>query len=106
MQHQQSAILYLALFDHVDPGDAKLDAPIAHADDNITRTLEKHVQLGQHGDARFVLPRIGLIHFQSAGVEEFVRIVSQATFGWQRDAYHGGRFRGSSHWISYNNGRG
>ena len=63
-------VLALAFFDHIDAGDAEIDAAIAHADDDIGRALEEHVQLGQGGDAGFILARVGLVDLQAAGARK------------------------------------
>ena len=49
---------------HVQPGNAKIHAALAHADNDVARTLEQHCHAGQRRNRCRILARIRPKHFQ------------------------------------------
>ena len=94
------AVFTFALFDHVNAGDAEINAAVADADHNVGGTLEQHREAGQDGDGGFVLARVGLIDLQPGFGQEVQAVFGQAAFGRQRKSDRG-RFDGLGHGFSW-----
>ncbi len=60
------AVQVALLGDDVQAGDAKINAALPHANDDVARPLEQHRHARQRRDGRLVLARIGPVHLQAA----------------------------------------
>ena len=69
VQHHDFAVNAF-LFHHVQAGDAKIEAALPHAHDDVAGPLKEHGQFGHNRDCRLILARIGFVNTQPAGAEK------------------------------------